>query len=291
MDINSFDDTTANPSDQRGPAVRSLPVGDIERNPYQPRTIFNEIALQELSASIRQHGVLQPIIVRAHEGRYQLVSGERRLLASKRAGIRTIPAVVRAYDDEMMLEIAIVENLQREGISPLEAARAYKRLIEEFGLTQELVALRVGKSRPAISNTLRLLKLPQVIQNSLERGDISEGHARSLLSISDPEWQLRAWEQIIQSGLSVRDTERISSHPENQDAKEGDRESHRVSRETTAGTPSSAGDPDLRALEDRLRVMLGTRVRIRGNASSGSIIVDYYDEQDLQRLADLLGLS
>lgn len=283
--------TTGTSLTPRPTAVQSLPVGIIERNPYQPRTVFNEIALQELSASIRQHGVLQPIIVRAQGGRYQLVSGERRLQATKRAGNKTIPAVIHAYDDQAMLEIAIVENVQREDIGPLEAARAYKRLIDEFGITQEQVALRVGKSRPAISNTLRLLKLPLVIQNSLERGDITEGHARSLLSIAEPEWQIRAWEQIIQAGLSVRATERLSRQADEPVEPAAGRGGAVVSRETRPASSNSASDPGLRALEDRLRLILGTRVRIRGTPDSGSISIDYFDEQDLQRIVDLLGLS
>lgn len=291
MDKQLLDDITGDLPGPRGVAIQSLPIEAIERNPFQPRTIFNEMALQELSASIRQHGVLQPIIVRANNGRYQLVSGERRLQASKRAGNKAIPAVIHAYDDQAMLEIAIVENVQREDISPLEAARAYKRLIDEFGVTQEQVALRVGKSRPAISNTLRLLKLPLVIQNSLERGDITEGHARSLLSIADPEWQLRAWERIVQSGLSVREAERMSSQPEGQDSPPAPKGGSSVSRETRPKEFATSSDPDLRTLEERLRTMLGTRVRIRGTASSGSIVIDYYDKQDLQRVADLLGLA
>jgi ParB family chromosome partitioning protein len=274
-----------------GYVVVELLIADIAPNPYQPRTAFNEVALQELSASIQQHGVLQPIIVRAHQNSYQLVSGERRLQASRRANIRTIPAVVHAYDDRLMLEVAIVENIQREDISPLEAARAYKRLIDEFGLTQEQVALRVGKSRPAISNTLRLLKLPPAIQHSLACGDITEGHARSLLGVTDPEWQLKAWRRIVEGGLTVRDAERLA-HESNSGDDRRERRQDRVPRETSAPKDLPGRlDPDLEVLENRLRTLLGTRVRIRGSVDGGTLTIDYFDAQDLQRIADLLGLA
>lgn len=281
-------DKTTNP---RGTTITDLPLDAIEPNPFQPRTVFNEIALQELAASIQQHGVLQPIIVRALGPNYQLVSGERRLQASRRANVSTIPAVIQSYDDRTVLEIAIVENVQREDISPLEAARAYKRLIEEFGLTQEQVAMRVGKSRPAVSNTLRLLKLPKIIQQSLACGDISEGHARSLLSIQDPEWQMRAWEKIVQENLSVREAERLAYgyEPDNRQGEKRER------RDVSRGTPDPSAHnesppPEIEALENRLRTMLGTRVRIRGTLDGGTVTIEYFDAQDLQRIAELLGL-
>lgn len=267
--------------------IADLPTSDIEPNPYQPRTVFNEVALHELAASIEEHGVLQPLIVRVHGDRYQLVSGERRLQASRRANLPTVPAVIHDFDDRTMLEVALVENIQREDISPLEAARAYKRLMDEFGLTQQQVGQRVGKSRPAVSNTLRLLKLPLMIQQSLACGDITEGHARSLLSIEDPEWQARVWNKIVQENLSVRDSERLAyGHEPEVPAPR----SAVVSRETSNMTPDTVALPaELRALETRLRTLLGTRVRIRGTLNGGTVTVDYFDAQDLQRIAELLG--
>lgn len=286
--MDTYTDTSVAP---RGASVADLPVAEIEPNPYQPRTVFNEVALQELSASIQQHGVLQPIIVRTHNGHYQLVSGERRLQASRRANLRTIPAVIHTYDDRTMLEIAIVENVQREDISPLEAAHAYKRLMEEFSLTQEQVALRVGKSRPAISNTLRLLKLPTAIQQSLACGDITEGHARSLLSIQDPDWQMRVWEKIVQGNLSVRDAERLAYGTEPDGSTRERNRAGSVSRETEGpAVPHPKLDPALVTLEARMRLMLGTRVRIRGTMDGGMLTIEYFDAQDLQRIAELLGL-
>lgn len=279
--------------------MRHIPLSEIDTNPYQPRTDFNEVALQELVASVLEHGILQPIIVRIHDSRYQLVSGERRFHAARRAGLSAIPAVIRAYDDRTMAEIAIVENVQREDISPLEAAEAYKRLMDEFGLTQEQVALRVGKSRPTIANTLRLLRLPQNIRESLARGDITEGHARSLLSIPDPEWRERVWRRIVEDNLSVRDTERLSrsstapsqgsdDDDEGEDGYESpERGLSRVSRETKS---RRSQDADLNALEERLRRLLGTRVRISGRLEAGRIIVDFYGADDLERIANLLGI-
>lgn len=281
-------DPSASKRSADGLPVADLLVSSIEPNPYQPRTVFNEVALHELAASILEHGVLQPIIVRVHGNGYQLVSGERRLQASRRANLTTVPAVIHDYDDRMMLEVALVENIQREDISPLEAARAYKRLMDEFGLTQQQVAQRVGKSRPAISNTLRLLKLPVIIQQSLACGDITEGHARSLLSIEDTEWQTRVWNKIVQENLSVRDAERLAygHEPETLTPRRG----AVASRETFAPTPGTVTLPaELRTLENRLRTILGTRVRIRGTLDGGTVTVDYFDAQDLQRIAELLG--
>ncbi|HEY3412313.1 MAG TPA: ParB/RepB/Spo0J family partition protein [Armatimonadota bacterium] len=286
-----MDNPIISPDNPRNTTVTDLPVAKIEPNPYQPRTVFNEVALQELAASIQQHGVLQPVIVRPSGSGYQLVSGERRLQASRRANLSTIPAVIQSYDDRTVLEIAIVENVQREDISPLEAARAYKRLIEEFGLTQEQVALRVGKSRPAVSNTLRLLKLPKIIQQSLACGDITEGHARSLLSIQDPEWQMRAWEKIVQENLSVREAERLAYGNEPETPRAERRERGDVSREARErGAQGQSLSPELEALENRLRSLLGTRVRIRGTLDGGTVNIEYFDAQDLQRIAELLGL-
>ncbi|HEY3265875.1 MAG TPA: ParB/RepB/Spo0J family partition protein [Armatimonadota bacterium] len=288
-----------------GPSRQSyvlIPLDQIETNPYQPRRQFNQVALQELVASVTEHGVLQPIIVRRHGSGYQLVSGERRFQASKRVGLAAIPAVVRDFDDRTVLEVAIVENVQREDIGPLEAAEAYRRLIDEFHLTQEQVALRVGKSRSAISNTLRLLKLPPAIRAALSCGDITEGHARSLLSIQDPDWQLRVFNRIVQNDLSVRDAEHLAYGTDPEDAerpKRRERQDADASRETPGrrtkerdGEEDGAAprDPHLAALEDRLRLLLGTRVRIRGSASAGTIGVDYYSAEDLERILNLLGL-
>jgi ParB family chromosome partitioning protein len=271
--------------------MRNLRLSQIESNPYQPRRTFHEAALQELVASIQEHGVLQPVIVRPHGERFQLVSGERRTMAARRAGLSTIPAIIQHYDDRRMLEIAIVENVQREDISPLEAAEAYKRLMDEFALTQEQVAARVGKSRPAVANTLRLLNLPPPIRESLSRGEISEGHARSLLSILDPEWRERVWRKIIAENLTVRAAEGLAAPSPPSPSGDVEAPSPDVSRETSKKERTVQRDPDLAAVESRLRLMLGTRVRIKGTRAAGSIVIDYFSDEDLQRLAALLGLA
>lgn len=270
---------------------RMIPVSTIDTNPYQPRRIFHEVALQELVASILEHGILQPVIVRPHGNRYQLVSGERRLTAARRASLTHVPALVREYDDLQMLEISIVENIQREDITPLEAAAAYKRLMEEFHLTQEQVALKLGKSRPAVANTLRLLNLPSNIMESLSRGDITEGHARSLLAVDDPEWQQRVWRRIVEDNLSVRDTETLSRGASTEAVDETSGEDEVVSRETRPRRRKRRQtDPNLAAVEERLRRLLGTRVRISGRPDTGAITIEYYSTEDLERIASLLGL-
>jgi len=273
--------------------MRLLPLDQIDSNPYQPRTVFHEAALQELVASIAEHGVLQPIIVRPHGGRFQLVSGERRTLAARRAGLNLIPAIVQRYDNRRSLEVAIVENVQREDIGPLEAAEAYRRLMDEFGMTQEQVAQRVGKSRPAIANALRLLRLPAPIRESLARGEITEGHARSLLSIPDPEWQERVWRRILDENLTVRVVEGLAapSPARERESERPERSDRGVSRETPRGNRRDAPRPaELSAFEDRLRLALGTRVRIQGDLAAGTILIDYFSVEDLERLSGLLGL-
>jgi ParB family chromosome partitioning protein len=273
--------------------VITLNVDDIRRNPYQPRRVMNEGAMQELVASVLEHGILQPILVRRDGEGYQLISGERRLTAARRAGLTTVPAIVKDCDDRVTAEVALVENLQREDITALEAAEAYKRLIDEFGMTQEQIALRLGKSRPAISNTLRLLKLPPDIRDSLARGVITEGHARSLLGIADPAWQHKVWLRIIEDNLSVRDTETIVYGPpetrrgaQEDGAAPGDASRETRHRDATSGGP----DPELQALEQRLRLLMGTRVRIRGSRDSGSISIDYFNMEELERICNLLGI-
>lgn len=268
------------------PPMAQIPLDALDPNPYQPRATFNEVSLRELVSSVREHGILQPVIVRPMGLRYQLVSGERRYHAARRAGLGAIPAMIRSYSDREVAEIALVENVQREDITPLEAAEAYRRLMEEFGVTQEQVAQRVGKSRPAIANTLRLLSLPDPIKESLARGDITEGHARSLLSIRDPEWQRRVWQRIVGESLSVRDTEHLARGGEGTPREKRERQVSDVSRET--GPRRDPPDPHLIAVEDRLRLVLGTRVRIRGAADEGAIVIDYYSADDLDRLLSLL---
>ncbi len=191
--------------------VRDIPLAQIVPNPYQPRTLFDPLKQEELVASIRQHGVLQPVLVRriGHE-RYQLVAGERRFRAAQAADLPSLPALVKEVDDREQLEIAIIENLQREDIGVIEAARAYRRMIDEFGMTQETVSQRVAKSRSSVANTLRLLNLPVEVLDCIERGEISEGHARALMMAEETDDILSALKSVISRGLTVRETEKLA---------------------------------------------------------------------------------
>ena len=189
--------------------TQELPISQIKVNPYQPRKEFDEASLQELADSIREHGIIQPLLVRSYKDHYQLIAGERRWRAAQIVGLKFVPVVIRDYNDQQMMEIALVENLQREDLNPLEEAEAYNKLIQEFGLTQEEVAQKVGKSRPAVANTLRLLQLPEEIKQLVAKNVISMGHARTILSLTDQELQHKVCKEIIEKNLSVRETEEL----------------------------------------------------------------------------------
>ncbi len=196
------------PSVSEGEKLKEISVDNVFPNPFQPRQKWNDDALEELVASIKRYGVLQPIIVRKTDRGYEVVAGERRLKAAKKAGLKKIPAIVKELSDRDLMEYALVENLQREDLNPIEAAQAIKNLIEKFGLTQEEVADRIGKKRSTVANMLRLLKLPKQVQDILAEGRITMGHARAILSLSDPDEQIRLAERIVNQSLSVRDVER-----------------------------------------------------------------------------------
>jgi ParB family transcriptional regulator, chromosome partitioning protein len=267
-------------ADEGGTSVEvivSIPVGQIERNPYQPRADFDPAALDELKRSIQEKGIIQPITVRRHGTGYQLISGERRLRAARDAGLTAIPAyIIVVNSDEEMLELALVENLQREHLNPIEIAVSYRRLIDECSLTQEDVSQRIGKDRTTVTNTLRLLKLPAEIQQSLRKGDLTTGHARALLAVEDDQRQLALFRKTIAKGLSVREVERLTK------AKEG----HKGRKSTSAGFSTSAA---VGSIEDRLRRTLGTKVTLRTQQGGrGEIVIEYYSASDLERLLDLL---
>jgi ParB family chromosome partitioning protein len=260
------------------PAPEQLPSADllvaidkVRPNPRQPRVDFDEAALSELVTSIRVQGIIQPLLVRRmSEGDFELVAGERRLRAAERAGLTHVPVFVRDLSDGESLELALVENIQRDDLSPLEEAAAYQRLVNEFGHTQEDVAARVGKSRPAIANALRLLKLPEPIKKDLARGRLTAGHARVLLSIDDEDAQLRAAKQIQARQMSVRDAEQLAA----------------VRKD--AARPA-ARDPHRGALERELSSALGTRVRITPKGRGGKIEIEFYSPEELQGLVKRLG--
>jgi ParB family chromosome partitioning protein len=259
---------------------REVAISAITPNPRQPRTHFEEGALAELAESIKLHGVLQPLLVRpVGSGKYELIAGERRFRASKLAGLKSVPVVIRTSDARGSLELALIENLQREDIGPLESARAYRRLIDEFGLTQELVAERVGKSRTAVANTVRLLRLPPRIQVALESGEITEGHARPLLALEDPAAQLALFDKIVRSGMTSKEVERTVKPIQSKAAR---------SRKPGIVDPS---DPNWRALESRASEILGSPVKLEGSEKGGTITVRFFSEEDLLRIMDLVGVQ
>jgi ParB family chromosome partitioning protein len=257
-------------------AATEIDVFRISPNPFQPRGEIAGPAFEELVASVRRHGVLQPIVVRLKDGGYELVAGERRWRAAKDAGLVTIPAVVKEIGDRAMLEIALIENLRREDLNPIERAVAYRRLATEFQMTQDQVAEAVGSSRPAVANTVRLLDLPQEVQAAITHGRVSEGHGRALLMAPDARSVLEIWKLVEEKALSVRETERFVQA-----------RLRRVSRET-ARRGGRRRDPQMIDLETQLRERYTTSAAIRGKASGGVIELRYYSTQDLDRLIDLL---
>lgn len=261
------------------PGVMDVPVDRIRPNPRQPRVQMDEAALAALEASVREHGVLQPVLVRPSReqaGAYELVAGERRWRAAVAAGLRTVPAVVRPLDDRSALEAAIVENLQREDLNPVERASAYRQLLEEFGMTQEQLAKRIGRSQPSVANTLRLLSLPAEILASLQAGRITEGHARALLAIEGTGTMIEAWRQVETRGLSVRETEILARRA---GISRGIRsKAHR--RGTTA--------KEINIIEQSLETILLSPVRIIPRASGGEIRIRFSSPEDLDRLVHRL---
>lgn len=259
-----------------GDEIIEIPLERIEPGPFQARQDFNEAALDELAASIKAHGVMQPVVVRPlPDGRYQLIIGERRWRACQRLGKETIPAVVKMADDLSATEMMLIENVQREDLNPLEEANAYRRLIEEFRLTQEEIALRVGKSRSFIANLLRLLQLPLDVQELLENGILSAGHGKALLGLSDPQLQRRLAREIAERGLSVRETEKA--------VRRLTREGNQRASETKK---SLRKDSDIVDIENQLMQLLGTRVRISSGKRGGKIEIEFYSSDELTRLLE-----
>jgi ParB family chromosome partitioning protein len=255
--------------------VIQVPLADIEPNPRQPRSNLDPVSLQELSDSIREHGVLQPLIVSPSTtgAGYILVAGERRLEASKLAGLKSAPVIVRQADDRLRLEWALVENLQRTDLNPLEAAEGYRQLAEDFELSHEDIATRVGKSRATVTNTLRLLKLSPAVRQALMNEDIHEGHARALLALSSSQAQSAALQTIIKQRLNVRQAEELI---------------RRLSGQRKARTTRVKRTPEETALEDQLRQTLGTRVTLKRGRRGGSLIIHFYSDEELNALVEQL---
>lgn len=259
-----------------------LDVAAISANPYQPRKHFDDDKFQDLVNSVRVHGVLQPIVVRSKgNGVYELVAGERRLRAAKTAGLRRIPAVIREMTNEQSLQVALIENIQREDINSIDAAQAYRRLADEFGLSQEDLAFQIGKSRSSVANTMRLLNLPEDVRECIKSGRVSEGHARALLSVDGADSQSSLCKKIISAGLSVREAERLSK--EWNRVAEGGSVRENVSRETM----SARQDPNILEIESHLRQLLGTKVSLIKNKDRGRIEIEFYSDDDLDRILTL----
>jgi ParB family chromosome partitioning protein len=253
---------------------RSLDVdSDLLRpNRFQPRSAMDDAKIEELARSIRANGIIQPIVVRKVEGGYEIVAGERRWRASQRAGLLKVPVVVRDIPDERLLAVALIENIQREDLNPIEEAAAYRRLADEYQMTQEQIADAVGKERSSVANFLRLLKLPQEVRANVGSGALSMGHARALLGLADEAAQLRIGRDVITRNLSVRETEALVkkiAHP-------------------APGKPAEEKDVHTRAAEERLRFVLGTRVRIARKRKGGAIEIDFTSEDELNRIYELL---
>ncbi|MGM1045815.1 chromosome partitioning protein, ParB family [Paenibacillus uliginis N3/975] len=255
--------------------VVEIPLSQLRANPYQPRKTFNEEAIQELAESIRQHGVIQPIIVRSVLKGYEIIAGERRFRASQYCGKATIPAVVRSFSDQQVMEIALIENLQRENLNAMEVAVAYQGLMEQFSLTQEELSMKVGKSRSHIANFLRLLSLPEEVKENVSRGTLSMGHARAIVGLKDPVLVKQLAKQCVEQEWSVRELEEAVK---NLDRKSEEKDKVKVRKR----------DPYIDHLEENLRERFKTTVKIKHNKDKGKIELNYYSKQDLERLLDLL---
>ena len=253
------------------PSEKTAPVSMIVPNPLQPRNTMNEENLEELAASIREHGILQPLIV-SHDpvtGQYTLIAGERRLRAAKLAGLDSVPVIVRNVTERERLELAVIENVQRSDLSALETAEAYRQLVEEFQLSHDEIAARVGKSRVAVTNTLRLLKLPATVQQALAEEKITEGHARALLALTTTQAQLAVLQAVLNLDLNVRQTEELV---------------RKYSGQKPPKPGEKPADPEIKAIEEKLQDRLGTKVVLHHGSKGGTVVIHYYSDEELTGL-------
>lgn len=257
----------------------TLSIADISRSPRQPRSQMDQAELEELAASIRKNGILQPLIVAPAEepGKYSLIAGERRLIAAGMAGLDSVPAIVRQASEQERLELALIENVQRADLTPLEAAEAYRQLVDDFNLSHEQISEQVGKSRVSITNTLRLLNLPEVVKKALAKGDISEGHARAMLALPNEQAQSAVLQAILKHELNVRKTEDLV---------------RKYLGQRPTGTSKPVPKPDVTFLEEKLRQRLGTRVNLHPRKKGGTLVIHYYSDEELDALVlRILGQS
>ncbi len=254
------------------------PIEELRPHAKQPRKTFDDARLEELAASIREKGIIQPLVIRRQGEHYQIIAGERRWRAAQKAGLREVPVVIQDVSEDWALEMALIENIQREDLNPLEEADAYRNLIDTFQLTQEVVAKRVGKDRSTVANSLRLLRLPDKVRDDLGQGRLSMGHARALLALEEEDDILEARDQVLTRKLSVRDTEALVKKIK----KFG-------SQPRTKG--KKAADPEITHLADRLKQALGTQVKIQPKGKGGKIEITFFSPQELERLLEVLGVS
>lgn len=272
--IPDIDDEQQSQSDR----LKDVPVSKVRPNPFQPRETFDPIALEELKQSIAENGVIQPITVRISDNGYELIAGERRLRAVQQLELNSVPAfVMEVTTDREMMELSLIENIQRENLNPIDEARGYQALLEKCKLTQDDVAQKVGKERSTITNALRILKLPEVIQESVSKGELGAGHARALLSLAEKNEQIQLWKKIIQKQLSVRQVENLVK-------------SAKASPKKSLPKESITVDPYIKETENKFRSLLGTQVKIYVNkdGSSGKIEIEYYSDTDIERILELI---
>ena len=264
--------------DEKG-RILMLKLDLVQPNKEQPRKTFDEEKINELAESIKNYGVLQPLLVQKNDSFYEIIAGERRWRAAKAAGLKEVPAVLKEYSKQEAMEISLIENVQRADLNPIEEALGYRQLIDEFGLTQEEIAVRVAKSRTAITNTMRLLKLDEQIQNMLVQGVITSGHARALLSLEDTQMQLKAAKEILDKKLSVRETERLVKRLQKEAS--GEKKKKKKKDETLALIYQD--------LEDRMKSVMGTKVSIHNkDKNKGRIEIEYYSEAELERIVEMI---
>ena len=264
--------------DEKG-LILMLKLDLVQPNKEQPRKTFDEEKINELAESIKNYGVLQPLLVQKNDSFYEIIAGERRWRAAKAAGLKEVPAVLKEYSKQEAMEISLIENVQRADLNPIEEALGYRQLIDEFGLTQEEIAVRVAKSRTAITNTMRLLKLDEQIQNMLVQGVITSGHARALLSLEDTQMQLKAAKEILDKKLSVRETERLVKRLQKEAS--GEKKEEKKKDETLALIYQD--------LEDRMKSVMGTKVSIHNkDKNKGRIEIEYYSEAELERIVEMI---
>ncbi|NLC68622.1 MAG: ParB/RepB/Spo0J family partition protein [Clostridiaceae bacterium] len=260
--------------------ISEIRINDVEPNLNQPRKVFDDEKIAELAKSIKKHGVVQPIIVKKEDTGYKIVAGERRWRAAKIAGLTTIPAVVKDLNSREMIEVTLIENLQREDLNPIEEAEAYERLIKEYRMTQEEISEIVGKSRPTIANSLRLLNLDEKVKESIVKGEVTSGHARALLALEKKENQRKVLDEIKEKNYNVRETEKL--------IKRINREEILEKKESENKERDNKKEIEIKALEEKLQGILGTRVKLIHGKKAGKIIIEYYSEEDLERILDIM---